>query len=214
LNVQEAERCYRKAIELDPNEAGAFRSLSYLCLGTGRYEEAIDFALKDRAIDPYPQFPSAFLCFAYALAANCDKALEELTRMKGLYPNEAPTHLWCAITYGLLGMTEESVNAFDRLQNHIERLRESGTKGWIAGIPPGWFAVSVLSYAAKGQTRRIKEVIEKAERVSTEEQVWGSRHWAYFTSLSVRKKRRSSCSISLSTSTMLGPLCILRSLFS
>jgi tetratricopeptide (TPR) repeat protein len=51
-NYSHASRFYAKVIDLDPGNLGALNNLSFICLETGRYQEAIIYADQVLAINP------------------------------------------------------------------------------------------------------------------------------------------------------------------
>jgi adenylate cyclase len=170
-NAQEAERCFRKAIELNPSNANAYAGCSFVVSAMGRHEEAVQLALREKALDPYPPYPSAFLPAALALADRGEEAIQEMDRIVELYPENPEVHLWCAEIYGLLGMSEKAVDEMELLLAIIRSLREKGTPGWAAGVPPGFLAMDTFSYAATGRVDRIRELISAAEAASKKEHV-------------------------------------------
>lgn len=172
-DAKEAERCLRRAIELNPSYADAYAYYSYTCCAMGRYEEAIQLSLKEKTLDPYPARPLhlANLSQAYALAGKQEDALREIDRMQEMYPNNPDVRLFRAQTYGLLGIPEKAVAELEQLRAETKTLREKGTKGWTAGVPPGFLAMNMFSYAAVGRDDRIKEMIEEAEDASRTEHV-------------------------------------------
>jgi adenylate cyclase len=170
-NWHEAERCFRKAIDLNPNESTSYANYCFLCNALGRYDEAIHFALKERALNPYPPILLDYVAISYALAKKNHEAIRECTRLSELYPNDPNAHLWSAQTYGLLGMAREAAEELDKLQDGIRGLRDRGEKGWTAGVPTGYYALNMFSYAATGQAGKIRGVIDEAERASKHEYV-------------------------------------------
>lgn len=173
-DVQKAILGYKRAIELNPNESDAYGGASFVSSVLGRHDESLQFALKERALNPLPGFPSAYLCTAYALANRSDDAERELNRMSELYPADQHRRwvlLWFSETHGLIGKSKEGAKEMDQIRLEVSALHGKGVKGWIAGLAPGWFALSSFNYAATGETDKIKAIIGEAEEASKMEYV-------------------------------------------
>jgi len=170
-NAKEAEKCFRRAIELNPSEVNAYTWCSFVCTATGKYEEALQLALKEKTLDPYPPYPSAFVGAAYAMAGKREEALEDVDRMKEMYPDNPDIHVWRGEIYGLLGMTDKAVDELEHLWAKIKVLRHKEAKSWTANVPPGFLALNMFNYAAEGRTDRIREIVAEAEAASKTEHV-------------------------------------------
>jgi tetratricopeptide (TPR) repeat protein len=109
-----------------------------------------------------------------AQAGRREDALRELDRMSETFPERPEIHVWRAQTCGLLGMTEKAVTELEQLRAKTKALRESGAKGWTAGVPPTLLVLDMFSYAAVGRTERIREMIAEAEAASRVEHVSSS----------------------------------------
>ncbi len=73
----DAEREYRKAIELNPRYQESYELLSYLLVATGRFEQGIEMAKRGLDVDPLSVVLSDDLGLAYYLARRYDEAIRQ-----------------------------------------------------------------------------------------------------------------------------------------
>lgn len=95
--LPEAEKCFRRALELDVDSAAAYQGLSSLHLRRREYGLAIDAALD--AVQRLHHLPTAHLNLGIALAreGQYDQALVALRRALGMSPELIAAHRWIAI---------------------------------------------------------------------------------------------------------------------
>jgi len=169
-DVVEAERCFKKAVELDPNESAAYEWYAALCAATGRDKDALQLALRARTIDPFPVRPH-FLAIFLAQSGMKEEVVVECDRLKVAYPGDASANLIRAIAFGLVRMWNDAVNEMDELRARIKRARESGARGWTAGVPASWYTFGSFLYAAVGRREDVRKMIREAEEASRSEYV-------------------------------------------
>ena len=168
-DAQKAEQSFKRAIELNPNDSHAYGWYTALCISTSRFERALELALKERALNPYPPTAPELLGLSYAMLRRRDDALRESARLVELYPNDLMRHTLCAINLELLGMHGEAANELDQLRPKIKTLRDQGAKGWTAGVWPGFYSLSSFSYAAAGRTEAVRAMIAEAQEAAKNE---------------------------------------------
>ena len=109
-NWPEAERELKRAIELDPNNDGAYSEYASYLITIGRFDEAI--ALRKRANDLAG--PSAFpvitnLGNAYFYARQYEEAIKHHRRALELNPRFARSHVAIGMTYVQMGKHDEAI---------------------------------------------------------------------------------------------------------
>ena len=111
---------YRKALDLNPNYANAYKLLTSYYLAEGRYEEAVAAAEKMSANVADKGNGRAFLGYTYAVAgkrAEAEKILHELqTEAKQIHVDSEKF----ALIYTGLG---DKDRAFEFLQKRLEEIR-------------------------------------------------------------------------------------------
>ena len=100
--LQEAERFYRQAIDIHPENAEAYLGLSTLYRRRGMNQETIDAAMT--ALGLLYRLPMAHLNLGIALArsGDADRAVTALTMALKFGPGMANAHRWLAVIYRTL----------------------------------------------------------------------------------------------------------------
>lgn len=88
----DAEREFRRAIELNPNSVIAHKSYAEFLMHAGRGSEAITEILRARDLDPLSLIVNSLVGFVYAGARQYDRAIQEGERVVQLDPSFAPGH--------------------------------------------------------------------------------------------------------------------------
>jgi TolB-like protein/Tfp pilus assembly protein PilF len=144
-NFAEAEKEYKRAIELSPNYATAYHWYAEFLAEMGRFDES--FAMYKRALelDPLSFAISTDLGMAYYYARQYDRAIEHLKKLVELDPNYVRTHEYLAMVYQEKGMFEEAIAEIEKLNalrgedmqeftrdkaKVEDALRKSGAKGF------------------------------------------------------------------------------------
>ena len=109
-----AEREYKLAIELSPNDATAHHWYAEFLTTAGRFDES--FAEYERALklDPLSMPIASDLAIAYYYSRQTDRALERLKKLETLDPNFARTHVFLATVYEAKGMYAEAIEEFNQ----------------------------------------------------------------------------------------------------
>jgi TolB-like protein len=161
-DIGEAERCFRKAIELNPNEPEAYSWYGALCVSVGRGSDALELTQKARALDPLSA-RTGFLGVILAALGMNKEAVKECELLKEAYRGDMRVFLWRAATFSFMRMWDEAVKEMDELRTEIRRARERGALGWTAGVPSSWYTFGSFVYAAAGRQTDIMEMIREAE---------------------------------------------------
>ncbi|MBW3671614.1 MAG: tetratricopeptide repeat protein, partial [Acidobacteria bacterium] len=185
----EAERRYRRAIELQPDNATAHQWYSELLAVTGREEEArreIDRALE---LDPLSPIISATAIWIELVTRNYDRGLERGRAAIAVNPGEARSLAYMARIRTELGDYDEAVSMHRQAAasgNRIlelwlaEALARSGQKTEARDLvekiedEPGYVNPYYLAfpYIALGQHDRALALLEKAVDTNVEQLAW------------------------------------------
>jgi TolB-like protein/Flp pilus assembly protein TadD len=79
-NWKEAEREFKRAIELSPNYASAHDGYGFYLKAVGRFDEAIEKGKQVQRLDPLSPFAHVSLGYAYYFARDYGKAIEECSK--------------------------------------------------------------------------------------------------------------------------------------
>jgi tetratricopeptide (TPR) repeat protein len=112
----DAEREFRRAIELDPNSAIAHKSYAEFLMHGGRTTEAIGEMERARDLDPLSLIVSTLVGFAYHNARQYDRAIEEYEKVIQLDPQFAPAHYF-------LGGALTNVGKYDEAIAHLQKAK-------------------------------------------------------------------------------------------
>jgi TolB-like protein/Flp pilus assembly protein TadD len=162
-NWEEAERSFKKAIELNPSSPGAYSWYSTMSAMQGRYQQAVQLAKRATDLNPLPLFPRGVLCAFYALAGDHDGAIRESVKLRELHPTDAEVHNILALAYSQMGNISDARNELDLLEEEMKARRARGTRGWTTGVVPWIYATNAFTYAASGGTDQVRKMIGLAE---------------------------------------------------
>lgn len=109
-NWAEADREFKRGIELNPNDASAYAGYSIFLNIMRRTEEALAAARKAQQLDPLSTTVPNVMAFSYQMAGRYDDALQQARRTLELDPNFVPAHQNLARSYEAKGMWEEAVS--------------------------------------------------------------------------------------------------------
>jgi TolB-like protein/DNA-binding winged helix-turn-helix (wHTH) protein/Tfp pilus assembly protein PilF len=121
-----AERGFRRAIELDPNDPYGhfFYSNSFLS-PTGRHDEAIAEMKRAIELDPLSTRIQCFAGRTYIWARHYDDALAQFQRVNQLDPNFALNHERLAHFYAIVGKLNEAIDEDAKARTLVGEKNES-----------------------------------------------------------------------------------------
>ena len=153
-----AEREGRRAVQLNPNIAAGYRSLSHVHSNLGRHEEAIAEAARARELDPASLIINAREGATYAAARRHREARECLQKTLELDPN-----FWVALLF--LGELELQEGRFPEAIAALTRAKEAsrGNSLVISRIGCTW--------AAAGDADKARGALEELRSLSTQRYV-------------------------------------------
>jgi TolB-like protein/Tfp pilus assembly protein PilF len=153
FNLQEAEKEYRKAIELKPGYAPAHMWLFRLLLARLRWEEALDHIEEALELDPLSLIINHNHALIYYLRGDFTTALELYERAKELNPGFYYTHFALAWTYGRMKRFEE---ARREVKTAVELAKEQDPKVETAA--------QVLIAALEDDRQTVERLLPELER--------------------------------------------------
>lgn len=152
-NWSEAEREFKRAMQLDPNNDGAYSEYGEYLITIGRFDEAI--ALRKRASDLAG--PSSFpvitnLGNTYHFARRYEEAIKHYQRALELNPRLARGHVAMGMAYVQLGKYEEAIAEIKQAISLRDEIRYIAALGY--------------AYAAAGKRTEARKVIDDLVELS------------------------------------------------
>lgn len=149
-NRSEAEKNYRRAIELDPNYATAYQWYSVLLKEHRKYDEALKMVLRARELDPLSSVIGVNLALMYQQLDRHEESIDICKKVIELDPNYAGAHFHMGMSYLKLGRTDEAIAT-------IEKAAE------LSGRLSGAMARLGYVYAAAGKRNEAFSIIKGLE---------------------------------------------------
>ena len=109
-NWPEGEREYKRALELNPNQASAHGGYGTYLQSLGRFDEAVAARQRNRQLDPTSPGVVANVGYPLYYARRFDQALEHFRRSLELDPDYSWGHLWIGQVYVQQGRHVEAIN--------------------------------------------------------------------------------------------------------
>jgi len=129
----DAEREFRRAIELDPNSAIAHKSYAEFLMHGARSEEATGEMERARDLDPLSLIVNTLVGFVYHNARQYNRAIEEYEKVIQLDPQFAPAHYF-------LGGALTNIGQYDEAIAHLQKAKglTHGASLMSAGLARGY----------------------------------------------------------------------------
>ncbi|HET6671624.1 MAG TPA: winged helix-turn-helix domain-containing protein [Pyrinomonadaceae bacterium] len=147
----EAERQYKRAIELNPNYALARASYSLFLALRGRHEQAADEAKRAKELDPVSIRTNIWVFNTYIIGRRYDQALEILKQMYELDPNHPLTQIYFGGLYTAMGRYAEAIDAFKKVNK-------------LGDNTPSIRIYLGLAYAKAGQRDKARAYLNELQR--------------------------------------------------
>ena len=152
-----AEREFRRALELDPNEVGAHLGYAAYFLAMDRTEEGIAEIHRALELDPLSlNWRGGWLLF---LAREYERAVQHMRELLEFEPDYAFAHALLGLIYEQEGRSSEALEAFQRARN----LEDS----------PFFVIYGAYGHAMLGQRGEAKRILREVRRISQERYVCG-----------------------------------------
>ena len=166
----EAERQFKRAIDLNPNYAPIRTSYSWYLTRVGRSDEAIQEAKRAQELDPVSPDSNATLGFAFLFARQYDQAIEHFGETLEFDPNYLVAHAGLGVAYALKGMHEEAISEFQKART-------------ISGGSTDMTALLGYAYAVAGQRSEAEKILEESNQLSRQRYVSPSHRAIIYTGL-------------------------------
>jgi serine/threonine protein kinase/Flp pilus assembly protein TadD len=157
-NFAEAEREFRRAIELSPHYPNSHDGLGFYLKAVGRHAEAIEKCKQAQKLDPLSPFAHVSLGYAYYFARDYDRAIEECRKALEMDKNSTFAHRNLGLAYLQQGKLEKAIEALDNAVKF--------SQGGLAFESYLGFA-----YAVAGKKREALEVLASLEDLDKERYV-------------------------------------------
>jgi len=124
-----AEQEFKRAIELNPNNANAHTYYSRYLTSIGRVDEAVAEMDRAQELDPLSLAISAQRGFVLEMARRYDDVIEGLSRVIAQDPNHYQAHMIMGRAYAAKGRLEEAIVTLERAT--VLSKRSSGALGFL-----------------------------------------------------------------------------------
>jgi DNA-binding winged helix-turn-helix (wHTH) protein/TolB-like protein/Tfp pilus assembly protein PilF len=113
----EAERKFKRAIELNPNNATAHAWYGEFLAFMGRFEEGVAEIKRGQELDPLSLVINTDVAKVYTQTRRYDEAIEQYKRALEMDPEFEVAHGLLALTYSLKGMHEEALSELRKIKD-------------------------------------------------------------------------------------------------
>jgi len=117
----EADRHYKRAVALNPNDVTALSFYSFYLASMGRLDEALDFAERARRADPVSPGAQMNLGLILYFARRYDDAVVATNETLDLAPDFGPANVLLGRIYSAKGMPDRAVAELERAQGLLGR---------------------------------------------------------------------------------------------
>ena len=149
----EAERHFRRAIDLEPNYVTALRFYSFYLAYTGRSAEALPIAQRAISLDPLSLGAQVNFGVILNMARRYDDAVSQFERTLELDSGYAMTHAMLGLSYGYKDMPERALSEL------VLARKASGSR-------PDMIALHGYALARAGHTRQALATIDELHQLS------------------------------------------------
>ncbi len=154
----EAEKEFNRAIELNPNYAGAHQWRANLFNATGRREQGLSDMKRAVELDPLSLIINADLGRSFYLARQYGESLKQLQKTLDMDPTFGFAHIW-------LGQVYEQQNIFDKA---ISEFQKGVT---LSGVSTYALARLGHAYGVAGKRREAQKVLNELNDLSKQKYV-------------------------------------------
>jgi len=149
----DAEREYRRALELNPNYAPAHQWLAAHYAELGRVDDALQEIDRARRLDPRSAIISAAIGWINYLGRRYDAALEQLNRTLEVNPDFVPARLWLGQTLEAVGRPHDAIEQYLRVRA-------------VAGVAATGLGELARGYAAAGRAGEARQALSALMNVA------------------------------------------------
>ena len=149
----DADRHFRRAIELNPNDETALRNYSFYLACMRRHQESIAFAQLARRLNPVSPVAQFQVAMNLYLARRYDDAIAEAAATLDLAPDSGAAHVLLGRVYVAQGMP-------DRAVGELERARA------LTGPRPDVITPHAYVLARSGRQLEARAMVDELRRIS------------------------------------------------
>jgi adenylate cyclase len=149
-----AEKEFKRALELNPNNADTHHWYSHYLMGQGRIEESLIQSKRALELSPFDILLNVHLAWHYLYARQYDQALEQIEKTVEMDKNFAQTYPWLGLILEQKGRYAEAIAAF---QNAI-RLFPGGSSIAEAEL--------AHTYAVSGNREEAQKIIADLQELA------------------------------------------------
>lgn len=182
-NWSEAEKEYKRAIELNPNYAHALHMYAFYLISLRKFDEAITVAKRSTELEPLSSLMNSGLGATYYYAGRYDEAMAQYQKTLAFDPTFSIAHEMLAEIYERTGREDEAVEEYLKANPHwigskeiADALKTAAAQSSVHGLWRKWLEFAVdkskiptisffyiaATYAYLGETESAFEWLEKA----------------------------------------------------
>jgi len=153
---EEAQKCFLKALEINPNSAETHQYYAMLLMTLGHFKKAVKEAETAQQLDPLNAPISQILAFAYFNLNQVDEAIKQHEKTKEIEPGFKDAWSSLAWIYLKQGEFEEAIELFSEVEN-------------IPGFKAKAISGLGYLYAKKGDKEKAADYLKQLEAMNSEE---------------------------------------------
>ncbi|MBI5473605.1 MAG: protein kinase [Ignavibacteriae bacterium] len=127
-NWDEAEREFKRAIELNPNSADAYQMYAFFLAIQGRHDESIAASQRAVSLDPLSLTINTYAGWIYYLSRDYDKAAQQLKRTIDMDGNFWFAHLMLGRVLARQGRLHDAIREFQKAQKLDDSFPETSSE--------------------------------------------------------------------------------------
>jgi TolB-like protein/Tfp pilus assembly protein PilF len=109
-----AEKGFKRALELNPNNADTHHWYSHFLMSQGRIEESLTQSKRALELSPFDMLMNVHLCWHCLYARQYDQALDQIQKTIEMDPNFAQAYPWLGLILEQQGRYPEAIAAFQK----------------------------------------------------------------------------------------------------
>jgi tetratricopeptide (TPR) repeat protein len=136
LNV---EREFKRAIELNPNNAPSHRRYGETLQARARFSEALAEGMRAQELDPLSPDIVANLGFTHLMMQHYDESIAQFRKVLDLKSNVPVAHAFTAVAYAKKGMHRQALAEYDQISDRDKAVAPetqliADTLGWVYAV--------------------------------------------------------------------------------
>ncbi|HKQ53900.1 MAG TPA: tetratricopeptide repeat protein [Pyrinomonadaceae bacterium] len=154
----EAEKEYRRAVELNPNYPTARHWYALYLTAMGRHAEAVAEIKRAQELDPLSLPIGVGVGWHFFLTRSYDRAIAEYQGVLEMEPNFYMAHLWLGLAYAHKGLFAEALEEYERATA-------------LSGGGPLVLAAEAHAHALSGEHAKARLLLDELQELSKERYV-------------------------------------------